>query len=421
MVDITSPSTTVPFTLNDDDRILLPSLRGADVNGLTPSKGWNETKSAWMYAYPSMYITNAAALRFEGEVDGKFAYGLPIKQKVEETVTAPAAPTIYNGVSMSNSIGGYVEDVVRFLAPYITDGGAKSVRVPIKRQNNMVNGQLVETITLNGYATKQWEPLKKIIDFCIARDMLVVIDDHTYSAYSDPAVQEFWLLMGAKLKATYGDNDKIVLELQNESSKGGWDVNYATSVKNLVTALRSAGINYPLAIGWGGWNSVGNFTRAMTELDAIGGPQSIDPLNKIIWTAHHYPTPTGNDQPVAGKPAPTIRGTSPAAAFKTMFDGCKARGIKCMITEIGLGGGARAWFANENSTSTYTGREWLTDFGALVAQYAGTVVGVIGWGAGSAWADTYPLKMEYAKDSWPQTIATDFWGQMKKFWNLVSV
>jgi hypothetical protein len=417
MTDFTM-TTGDEYVLTNEDRLLISApLKSVDANGLGIAKS-RSTNGFWNFESPAgtFRLKDSAVLRSMGTEGSMYVYILPTMSDAS-TLTV-AARRFRHGMAISNSLDGYFEDVTRSITPAITDGGIGTLRIPLRRTNAWRDGQITESILIGQYQTKQWLPLTKIIDSCIANDVIALIDDHSYSAYSDVNVRDFWLAMGAKLKEKYGDTDMIVLELQNESSKGGWDADYANSVKTLVTALRAAGINYPLAIGWGSWNSIGGYERAMTELDAIGGPQSIDPLNKIIWTAHHYPTTTGNDQPVSGKTAPEIKGGSISTQFKTMFDGCKARGLKCMITEIGMGGSARNWLSNGSNVPAFNGKAWLASFSALVAQYPGTVVGVVAWGGGMAWKDTYPFKIEYAKDSWAQTLGTEFWGDMRTFWHM---
>lgn len=405
MTDILPTSDLV--TLAPDDRILLPKERTSDVNGISPSKGWNATAGGWGYSYPSMMIANAAALQFKGEVDGKFAYGLV------GSVATPTKTRQRNGTSLSNSRNGYYEDVPRFVAPYVFDGGARAIRIPIKRSLLWRNGVIQDAISLNGYSTKQWLALKTIIDFALAEDVAVVIDDHTYSAMGDPELLPFWVALGKKLMDTYGPNDLIHLELQNETSSGGWSPTYAPDSKALIQGIRAAGIPYPIILGWGGWNAVGGYTRALKELDAVG---EIDPLGKLEFSAHHYPTTTGNDQPSSGKSAPQIKGTAVAANFKEMFDEFKRRGLRVWITEIGLGGGARGWLSNGSGVPEFNGKAWLEQFTALVKEYPDTVAGVLAWGGGSAWADTYNFKQEYAKDNWSATKGTEFWRVLKNLW-----
>jgi len=405
--------TTATITLGADDRVLFPTEKGADLNGIIPSIGWNPTKEGWGYKYPSVFVSNAAALQFKGEVDGKFAYGLVSGGPA----SAPAKSRQRNGTSLSNSRNGYYEDVPRFIAPYVFDGGARALRIPIKRSLLWRNSEIQDAISLNGYATKQWLALKTIIDFAIAEDVAVVIDDHTYSAMGNPELLPFWTALGKKLMDTYGPNDLIHLELQNETSSGGWSPTYAADSKALVQGLRAAGIPYPIVLGWGGWNSVGGYKRALTELDAVGGADKIDPLGKLEFSAHHYPTTTGNDQPKTGQNAPQIAGSAVAANFKEMFDEFKRRGLRVWITEIGIGGGARGWLSNGSGVPTFNGKAWLEQFTALVKQYPDTVAGVLAWGGGSAWADIYPFKVEYAKDNWSATKGTEFWRTIKGLWS----
>lgn len=329
---------------------------------------------------------------------------------------AAPAPLFRNGVAMSNSQNGYIEDSSRFVIPYIVDGGIRSLRLPLRSKYLIVNGAVADTVQLNGYPTREKAPLKAIIDLALSHDVTVYLDDHEYRWYSDKEVADFWLPVGKWLMAIYGYNDNIVLELQNESGRSYWDPNYAQSVKDLVTKLRAAGITYKLAIGWANWNNVGSATRAFTDLDAIGGPQSLDPLNRLIWTGHFYQTTTGNDQAKAGQKAPQIAGSSVSSSFVTFFDACKTRKLQCAVTEIGMGGGARGWLANGSGKPAFDGKAWLAAYSALTDKYKGNLVGTIAWGGGSGWNDAYPFKLEYAKDAWPQTRKTDFWATMKRFW-----
>ncbi|WP_183937598.1 cellulase family glycosylhydrolase [Sphingomonas sp. BK481] len=255
-----------------------------------------------------------------------------------------------------------------------------------------------------------------MIDFAIAEDVAVVIDDHSYSAMGHTELLPFWTALGKKLMATYGSNDLIHLELQNETNSGGWEPSYAANSKALVQGIRAAGVPYPIILGWGGWNAVGGYTRALAELDAVGGAGKIDPLGKLEFSAHHYPTTTGNDQPSSGKSAPQIKGSAVAANFKEMFDEFKRRDLRIWITEIGMGGGARGWMTNGSGTPSFNGKAWLEQFTALVKQYSDTVSGVLAWGGGSGWADTYPLKQEYEKGNWSATKGTEFWRTIRVLW-----
>ncbi|MBB5712919.1 hypothetical protein FHT02_004181 [Sphingomonas xinjiangensis] len=304
---------------------------------------------------------------------------------------------------MSNSINGYIEDITRFVKPYIVNAGARAIRMPLRRKNLWNGVALTPVIKLNGYDTPQLEPIFKNIELSISNDVMFVIDDHTYSQYAEPDLLKFWVAFGTALQQRFGNNDLIVLELQNESGKGAWDPAYAQSVKALVAGIRAAGITYPLAIGWGNWNNVANFGQAMADLDKVGGPGTIDPLNRLIWTGHHYPTTTGNDQAKSGKSNPEISGSSVSPAIPTFFDGCKARRLQCMITEIGVGGGARGWLENGSGNPEFNGKAWFKQYDEIQSRYAGTVVGTIVWGGGSAWPDTYPFKVEYQKDGWAHT------------------
>lgn len=330
---------------------------------------------------------------------------------------APPKRKLRNGVSMGNSVNGYIEDVPRFIGPYVLEGGIGSLRIPIKHENIWQGGVIKEATKINGWDTKQWPRIKDAIDFCLANDVMVVLDDHKYLGYGNPDVLPFWLAMAQKLKDAYGDTDLIALEIQNESMEGGWEDEYAANVKALVTGLRDAGINYPLIIGWGGWNAAGYFDKAMTSLDAIGGPNSIDPLGKIIWSAHHYPTTSGNDRPRdASKKKPEITGSSVSGQLRDMLEGCRQRGIKCMFTEVGHGGGARGWLENGSGKPEFNGKAWLEAYSALLEEYSDVCLGSIVWGGGDGWKDDYPFKVEYAKDNWAQTRATDFWASMVRFW-----
>jgi len=406
-----SPKGTTAIALGAGDRVIVPNLRNVDVNGICPSNGYDTAKGGWKYSYPTMIIANAAALRFLGKVDGKFAYGL-----VGNGSSVVAKPRQRNGTSLSNSRNGYYEDVPRFVAPYVFDGGARALRVPVKRSLLWRNGAIQDSIMIGAYATKQWLAFKPIIDFGIAEDVAIVIDEHSYSPMGDPELLPFWIALGKKLMEAYGPNDLIHLESQNETNGGDWSTTYAADSKALVQGIRAAGIPYPIILGWGGWNAVGGYKRALAELDAVGGADKIDPLGKLEFSAHHYPTTTGNDQPLAGKSAPQIKGAAVAANFKEMFDEFKRRGLRIWITEIGMGGGARGWLTNGSGAPSFDGRAWLDQFTALVKQYPDTVSGVLAWGGGSGWADTYPLKQEYEKGNWSATKGTEFWKSIRVLW-----
>lgn len=321
-----------------------------------------------------------------------------------------------NGFSLSNSMNGYYEDVPRFIAAPVIDGGARALRIPIKRKNLWQNGVIQDVVALNGYPTKAWTALKPILEFSFADDVVPVIDDHTYSPYGNEELIPFWVALGSKILAEFGPDVDIRLELQNETSKGGWEVGYADNLKALIKGIRDAGIPYGLIAGWGGWNALSGYTRALSEIDAIGGPDTLDPLGRLEFSAHHYPTTSGNDQAVVGKNAPQIKGTSLSPGWQTAFEEFKRRGLKLWITEIGMGGGARGWLSNGSGAPDFNGEAWFNAFTALVQQYPDTVAGVLAWGGGSAWPDAYPFKLEYAKDNWAATKSTEFWRSITAFW-----
>lgn len=404
----------VSYTLALGDRLLVPGeMNLVDENQMALAK--NPSAKGWSFPFAKtkgLYVTGTGVLKSLGPVDGRYAYTLP-------SYGVPPKPVVFqrNGVSLSNSLNGYYEDVPRMVAPYVFDGGARAIRIPLKHELLLQNGVIQDAIQLNGYPTKAWTALQKIIDFALAEDVAVVFDDHKYLKYSDPAVLAFWLAFGAKLKETYGDNDLIHLELQNETNKGGWDPDYATSVKTLVEAIRAAGINYPLIVGWGAWNSVGGYKQALAEIDAIGGVAALDPLGKLEFSAHYYPTTTGNDQPATGKTSPQIKGSALSPSFAAMFAEFERRGLQVWITEIGMGGGARGWLANGSGDADFNGEAWFDQFAALVKQYPNTVAGVLAWGGGSAWATTYPFKVEYDKDNWTATKSTPYWRSITGLWN----
>lgn len=322
-----------------------------------------------------------------------------------------------NGIAISNSLNGYIEDPVRFVAPYIFDAGVRAIRVPLKEKFTLVGGTVPETIALNGHPVKLREPLEKLGALAFNNDVQVWYDKHEYQSYGE--VRDFWIMFGKWLMATYPkvDRNLIVLELSNESSKGGWDPNYGPAVKQLVHDIRAAGIPYKLAVGWGNWDSVASSNRAFSELDAVGGANAIDPLKNIVWTGHYYQTTTGNDQPSSGKSKPEIKGSALSPVYREFFEGCRIRRIVCAVTEGSFGGGAHGWLANSGDPR-FTGKEWLEQYSALEAQYPGTVLGSLVWGGGSAWPDTYALKYEYAKDRWDQTQGTEYHMAMKKFFAL---
>lgn len=406
------------YTLAEGDSLLAPVLlKSRDKAGIAISKAGSA--DVWTYEYVAdkttrtFKVNGSAALRFAGMEGSLFAYTLPVLVKDG----SPVKTGQRNGLSLSNSLNGYYEDVQRMVAPFVFDGGARAIRIPVKHDLLVQNGVVQDAVSLNGYSTKQWLALQKIIDFALAEDVAVVIDDHKYLKYSDPVVLAFWLALGAKLKEVYGDNDLIHLELQNETSKGGWDADYAQSVKALVEALRAAGVNFPVIVGWGDWNAVSSYNKALTAFDAIGGPEKIDPLGKLAFSAHYYPTTTGNDQPASGKNSPQIKGSALSPSFAAMFTEFERRGLGVWITEIGMGGGARGWLSNGSGVPEFNGKAWFDELAALVAKYPKTVKGVLAWGGGSAWADTYPFKIEYAKDNWSATKSTEFWRSITAFWN----
>ena len=146
-------------------------------------------------------------------------------------VLAPAVPkpksSFRNGVAMSNSVNGYIEDPARFVAPYIFNAGVRAIRMPLRRKNLWDGAALTPVIKLNGYSTPQLDPIFDNIELGISNDVMFVLDDHTSSRYGDPDVLKFWVAFGTALQRRFGNTDLIVLELQNESGSGTWDENYA--------------------------------------------------------------------------------------------------------------------------------------------------------------------------------------------------
>jgi hypothetical protein len=412
------------YTIADGDRLLLTnSLKAQDKAGVGVAK--NASNDVWTFEYwgPSstlnFRVTGSAALRFVGMEGSLFAYTLPIKTVIKEVIVTPPAPKVYaqrNGMSLSNSQNGYYEDVATQVAAYVIDGGARAMRIPIHRSVLWQNGTIQDAVSLGGYSTKQWPKLKAILDFNIANNVVSVIDDHSYSPYGNTDLLPFWTALGQKLKATYGDNDLIKLELQNETNSGNWETGYAANLKTLTLGIRAAGINYPLIAGWGCWNAVGYYGKALAEIDSVGGVVSFDPLGKLEFSAHHYPTTTGNDKPSSGQTAAQIKNGSVYDQFVPMFDEFKKRGLKIWITEIGAGGSGHAWLSNGSNVPTFDGKAWFNQFTGICAKYPDTLAGVLMWGGGQAWKDDYPFKIEYTKGDWTATKSTDLWRSATAFW-----
>jgi hypothetical protein len=410
------------YTLTENDRLLMPaSFKTQDKNGVAIAKG-SAGGDFWTYEYRGAsgvlnVKANSAALRFAGMAGSLYAYTLPVQIVEVKTAAATQADAIVytqrNGPSLSNSMNGYYEDVQRFVAEYVTVGKARAMRIPFHHDQLVKDGVVQDSILLGGYQTKQWPALKAIIDFDLQNDCAVVLDDHKFGTYDDPAMRSAWVAIGEKLMATYGDNDKIILEPMNETSSGGWQTGWAANVQSFIKMMRDAGVTYRFAIGWGNWNAIGSYARALAEIDALTGP--LDPLNKVDLTAHHYPTTSGNDQAKSGQSLPQINGGAVSSQFAPMLDEFKRRGLKVWISEIGMGGGVNGWLANGSGVPAFDGKAWFDQFTALIAKYPDTVAGVLAWGGGSAWVATYPFKMT-VKDQWTQTEASEAWQRLSAFW-----
>lgn len=88
-----------------------------------------------------------------------------------------------NGVALSNSQNGYIEDSARFVAPYIIDGGIRSLRIPLRSRYLVVNGTIANAVLLHDYPTKEKGALKSVIDLALSHDVTVYLDDHEYRWY----------------------------------------------------------------------------------------------------------------------------------------------------------------------------------------------------------------------------------------------
>jgi len=275
----------------------------------------------------------------------------------------------------------------------IIAGGAKAMRFALRSTTIMPGGPPSPlhgkpTIGPAGGDFTWW--LKTVVDYakrCDKADVAFVLDNHTYRQIDDPDIGAFWAAFGAAIKTALGGKfpKKFGIELVNEP-KSNWPA-YAAGLKANIKTIRDAGVDCTLFADHGFYSKYSEFAKAMALLDAVGGPEAIDPLNKTIFIVHDYPTPSGNDSPAVIKKGMDVR-----KRYTPFLEEARRRKVCVVMGEIGLGGGSKGFIPAEEG-GTMDGKQFLTDYIALAAEYADVLKGTWGWGAGKFGA-TYPFHIE---------------------------
>lgn len=116
---------------------------------------------------------------------------------------------------------------------FYADAGAKSIRLPVKRARLQTPEKLAA--------------LDALIKRGTARGMLMVIDEHSYGNIGDPDIRDFWQRMGRR----YRGQPLVAFDLQNEPKGGTW-VSWGPDARDLIHALRKAGVDNQLILEWRG-------------------------------------------------------------------------------------------------------------------------------------------------------------------------
>jgi len=263
--------------------------------------------------------------------------------------------------------------------------GAKLVRIATRSTIVMPGGPpspLHGGVTIGAMSKWQLDNLYGLSKRALDKGMSVILDNHSYRQIDDPDIGNFWAAFGAALKVKFGGKfpDRFAIELVNEP-KSNWP-EHARGVKANIKTIRDAGVDCALIVDHGFWSKYSSFPNAMAELDKLGGPEAMDPLNKIIFALHDYPTPSGND--IAKTPPLRISGkiTSVKARYGPVLEEARRRKVCVLMTEIGMGGGNGKFLPAEGAGMD--GAEFMRQYIALAAEYSDVLKGTAAWGAGRA-------------------------------------
>lgn len=254
---------------------------------------------------------------------------------------------------------------------FYADAGAKSIRLPVKRARLQTPDKLAA--------------LDALIRRGTARGMLMVIDEHSYGNIGDPDIRDFWLRMGRR----YRRQPLVAFDLQNEPKGGTW-VSWGPDARDLIHALRKAGIDNQLILEWRGWSGFGRADRgehpkkacesALCSLNRAGifTLADLDPLKRTWLSPHRYFNKGGSGATPECRPYPATGplGNSVKAAQKL--------GMRLYVGEFAFG---RA------KSVPPTCKAMADD---IVAFFRNTpeVVGGAAWGWGPRWSGNYLFRGE---------------------------
>jgi len=235
-----------------------------------------------------------------------------------------------------------------------------------------------------------------------AAGVAFVLDNHTYRQIDDPDIGAFWAAFGSAMKAKFGGKfpAKFGIELVNEPASN-W-VAYAQGLKDNIATIRKAGVDCTLFADHGFYSKFSEFPKAMALLDAVGGPEAIDPLNKTIFILHDYPTPSGNDNPAVIKKGMDVR-----KRYGPIFDEARKRKVCVVMGEIGMGGG-NGKFLPAEEPGGMDGEGFVRAYNELAREYSDVLKGTWCWSAGRV-AVAYPFRLNSMTDGPHSLLVQDLW------------
>lgn len=319
----------------------------------------------------------------------------------------PGWETPNNGICMSGgeTSAGPVNGAT--VAGYFA-WGVKAIRFALRSTTIMPGGPASPlhgkpTIGPAGGDFSWW--LKTMTDFakrCDKADVAFVLDNHTYRQIDDPDIGAFWATFGAALKQSLGGKfpAKFGIELVNEP-KSNWPA-YAAGLKANIKTIRDAGVDCTLFADHGFYSKYSEFPKAMALLDAVGGPEAIDPLNKTIFIVHDYPTPSGNDTPAVIKKGMDVR-----KRYTPFLDEARRRKVCVVMGEIGMGGGNGKFLPAEEAGGL-DGEGFVKAYNELAREYSDVLKGTWCWSTGRV-STGYPFRLNSMTDGPHSLLVQDLW------------
>lgn len=298
-------------------------------------------------------------------------YGLP--DQVAPPVVAPGFNVVRNGASFAGGEFDVASLPTTTQLQSMIDRGVAAVRIPYKRAK-VLDG----TYTAVQIAT--------LIKYLTDRGVMGAPDDHSYTDMSNPAIGTFQAEFAKDIEDFYTEAnnmavpDLLVHYIQNEPASN-WPA-YGQGLKDNVAKMRAAGVVGTIAIDWGFYSKYTEYDKFLAALDTIGGHTKLDPLNNWIASMHDYWEPTGNDQ------SGDVSNINIATRYAPMITAFRARGLKLIVGEIGMGGGTPRWlppvggYGETGGVPRKNGENLFYEYLAWAEANSDVVRGTWAWGGG---------------------------------------